>query len=320
MARPAILIAVDGPQAAEWADALRESLDRRGAPFELRAWPDTGEAADIAYACVWRPPHGLLAGLPNLRAIVNLGAGVDALLADPSLPRVPLMRAAHPDLTRRVVGYVVMHVLRHHGKQRLYEAQQRERVWRPHKHPSADEVGVGILGLGVIGAEAAAVLSRLGFRMAGWSRTPKEVPGIESFHGEAGLEPFLARTEILVCLLPSTPQTRGLLNLTLFRKLRRDGAAGGAFLVNAGRGRLQVDADIVAALDAGVLSEVTLDVFPQEPLPLDSPLWSHPRVTVTPHVAGDIAPRAFADHIVGQIERHARGLPMQDIIDREQGY
>jgi glyoxylate/hydroxypyruvate reductase A len=176
------------------------------------------------------------------------------------------------------------------------------------------------MGLGVIGGEAAAVLATLGFGVAGWSRTPKSLPGVETFHGDTGLDPFLTRTEILVCLLPSTPQTNGLLNLALFRKLKRDGAAGGAFLVNAARGKLQVDADIIAALDHGTLAAATLDVFPQEPLPASSPLWTHPKVTLTPHVAGDISPEAFADQIIEQVERFERGLPMEATVDRARGY
>ncbi len=317
MSRNAILVAINGTQAGDWIPLLRQRVKNH----DLRIWPDeTGNASDIAYAFVWNPPRGLLAGLPNLKAIVNIGAGVDALLSDPTLPRVPIARAAHPDLTRRVVGYVVLQVLAHHNRSRLYDAQQRERVWQPHKHPSSDEVAVGIMGLGVIGSEAAAVLARLGFRVAGWSRTPKTLPGIETFHGEAGLDAFLRRTEILVCLLPSTPQTSGLLNLVLFRKLKRDGAAGGAFLVNAARGKLQVDTDILAALDDGTLAAATLDVFPQEPLPASSPLWTHPKVTLTPHVAGDISPEAFADHIIAQVERFERGLPMEATVDRAQGY
>ena len=316
-AQNAVLVAVNGTQADDWIALLRQHVKAR----ELRVWPDAiGDTAGIAYAFVWNPPRGLLASLPNLKAVVNIGAGVDALLADPSLPRVPIARAAHPDLTRRVVGYVVLHVLAHHNRSRLYDTQQRERVWQPHKHPSSDEVAVGIMGLGVIGSEAAAVLARLGFRVAGWSRTPKTLPGIETFHGDTGLDAFLRRTEILVCLLPSTPQTNGLLNLALFRKLKRDGAAGGAILVNAARGKLQVDADIVAALDDGTLAAATLDVFPQEPLPASSPLWAHPKLTLTPHVAGDISPEAFADHIIAQVERFERGLPMEATIDREHGY
>lgn len=313
----AILVAVNGPQAGEWLAALRVHAKGR----ELRTWPDAiGRSGDIAYACVWNPPHGLLEKFPNLKAIVNLGAGVDHLLADPALPQVPLARVAHDDLTLRVTGYVVLHVLMNHRRQRLYDAQQRERVWRVHDQPAAGDVAIGIMGLGLIGAAAAGALSGLGFKVAGWSRTLKSLPGIEAFHGPAGLGAFLERTEILVCLLPRTRDTEGILNLALFRKLKRDGAAGGAFLINAGRGPLQVDADILAALDDGTLAGATLDVFPQEPLPPDSPLWSHPRVTITPHNAGDISPRVFAPHVIAQIERFERGLPLDNAVDRARGY
>jgi glyoxylate/hydroxypyruvate reductase A len=313
----AILVAVSGPQAGEWLDALRAHARGR----ELRVWPDAiGNPDDIAYACVWLPPHGLLAKFRNLKAIINLGAGVDHLLADPDLPTVPLARVSHPDLTMRVTEYVVLHVLMYHRRQRLYDAQQRERVWRVHDQPAAGEVAVGVMGLGAIGQDVAAALGRIGFIVAGWSRTSKTIAGVEAFHGQAGLDAFLARTEILVCLLPRTRDTEGLLNLALFRKLKRDGAAGGAFLINAGRGPLQVDADIVAALDDGMLAGCTLDVFPQEPLPPESPLWTHPKVTVTPHNAGDISPRVFAAHVIAQIERFERGLPLDNLIDRNRGY
>ena len=313
----AILVAVSGPQAGEWLSLLRAHAGGQ----DVRAWPDrVGEAADITYACVWMAPHGLLAGFPNLKAIINLGAGADHLLADPALPSVPIARVAHPDLTARVVEYVVLHVLMHHRRQRIYDAQQRERVWRVHDQPAASEVAVGVMGLGAIGHAAASALARLGFQVAGWSRSQHTVDGVATFHGTGGLAPFLARTEILVCLLPPTPQTEGLLNLALFRRLRRDGRAGGAFLINAGRGRLQVDADIIAALGEGTLAGATLDVFPQEPLPSASPLWSHPKVTITPHNAGDIAPRAFAAEIIAQIERFERGLPLDNLVDRQRGY
>jgi glyoxylate/hydroxypyruvate reductase len=274
----------------------------------------------IAYACVWLPPSGLLARLPNLKAIINLGAGVDRLLADPSLPDVPIARVAHADLTMRVVEYVVLHVLMHHRRQRLYDAQQRGRVWAVHDQPAAGEVAVGVMGLGVIGEAASHALAQLGFRVAGWSRTPKAIAGIECFCGQSALNAFLARTEILVCLLPQTPQTEGLLNLALFRNLKRDGAAGGAYLVNAARGRLHVDADILAALDEVTLAGATLDVFPQEPLPAESPLWVHPKVTITPHNAGDISPRVFAPHVMMQIEQFERGLALDNQIDRSRGY
>jgi glyoxylate/hydroxypyruvate reductase A len=312
-----VLLGFDGQEAGAWLAALRANAKGR----TIRVWPDAiGDPAGIAYACVWMPPRGLLAGLPNLKAIVNLGAGADHLLADPGLPDVPVSRVAHDDLTQRVTGYVVLHVLMHHRRQRLYDAQQHEKLWRAHHQPAAGDVAVGVMGLGAIGGEAADALWRLGFKVAGWSRTAKDVLGIETFHGQAGLDAFLARTEILVCLLPRTRETEGILNLALFRKLKRDGAAGGAFLINAGRGPLQVDADIVAALDEGALAGATLDVFAQEPLPPESPLWSHPKVTVTPHNAGDVAPAVFAPHVIEQIERFERGLPMENTVDRVRGY
>ena len=261
-----------------------------------------------------------LAACSNLKAIVNLGAGADRLLADPDLPRVPVARVAHADLTMRVTEYVVLHVLMHHRRQRLYAAQQRERLWRVHEQPVAGDVSVGVMGLGVIGSHACGALARLGFKIAGWSRTPKALDGVATFHGPAGFDAFLARTEILVCLLPRTRDTEGILNLALFRKLKRDGAAGGAFLINAGRGQLQIDADIVAALDQGTLTAATLDVFPQEPLPPESPLWTHPKVTITPHNAGDISPQAFAPQVIAQIERFERGLPLENVVDRARGY
>jgi len=316
MSGGAILVAVDGPQAAQWAELFRA----RGEGRPVRLWPEIGDASDVEIACVWRAPHGLLATLPNLRLIVNLAAGVDHLLADPNLPDVPIVRAAHADLSMRVTEYVVLHTLRYHRRQPLYEAQQRQRLWKEHPQPAASEVAVGIMGLGVIGTEAVRVLARIGFRVAGWSTSEKLVDGVETFHGPAGLDPFLARTEILICLLPLTKTTRGILNRSLFARLKRDGAAGGAFLINAGRGRLQIDGDILAALDDGTLSGATLDVFPHEPLPPESSLWAHPKATITPHNAGDILPDILVAEVMAQVARLDRGEPLLNVVDRTRGY
>ena len=198
--------------------------------------------------------------------------------------------------------------------------------WKPRNTQSgslarpASEVNVGIMGMGVLGRDAAAVLARIGFRVAGWSRSPRQLPGIETFHGAAGLDAFLARTEILVCLLPHTPGTEGILNLALLRKLERDGALGGAYLINAGRGKLQVDADILAALDEDALAGATLDVFPTEPLPAASPLWLNPKVTITPHNSAASVPEEVVAYIVRQIERFEAGHGMENVIDRASGY
>jgi len=314
---PAILLAITGMEPTPWVERFRTLAPHR----DIRLWPQRiGEAADIAYACVWQPPYGLLAGFPRLQAIFSLGAGVDHVLADPDLPAVPVVRIVDADLTMRMTEYVALHVLMHHRRQRRYDAQQRERIWHEHVQPPASDVAVGVMGLGVLGRDAVAVLRRLGFRVAGWSRTPKTLPGIETFHGADGLDVFLRRTEILVCLLPATPATQGILRLDLFRKLERDGSAGGAYLINAGRGTLQIDADILAALEEGSLAGATLDVFPTEPLPVASPLWTHAKVTITPHNAAASDPRPLVANILRQIDRFEAGLPLEHVIDRAAGY
>jgi glyoxylate/hydroxypyruvate reductase len=312
----AILLAVTGLDPTPWADRLRTLAPNR----DVRLWPQLGDPTEISYACAWQAPRGLLAGLPRLKAIFSLGAGVDHVLSDPDLPDVPVVRIVDPDLTMRMTEYVVLHVLMHHRRQRRYDAQQRERIWREHDQPPASRVDLGVMGLGVLGSDAASVLYRIGFRVAGFSRTPKRLGGVDTFHGDDGLDAFLRRTEILVCLLPATPATRGILRLELFRKLKRDGAAGGAYLINAGRGALQVDADILAALDEGSLAGATLDVFPTEPLPSESPLWTHPKVTITPHNAAVSDPDALAANLLRQIERLEAGLPLEHVVDRAMAY
>jgi glyoxylate/hydroxypyruvate reductase A len=312
-----ILLAIIGWDPKDWDQRFRIAAPQH----DIRMWPErVGDPDDINYACVWRPPHGVLASFRNLKAIFTLGAGVDDVLTDPQLPQVPIVRIVDSDLTMRMTEYVVLHVLKYHRKQRLYEEQQRERLWRDHDQPSAGEVAVGVLGLGVLGSHAALALQRLGFRVAGWSRTAKALPGVETFSGHVGLESFMRRTEILVCLLPATPATRGLLNLDMFRRLKYDGVLGGGYLINAGRGALQVDADIIAALEEGTLKGATLDVFPTEPLSVASPLWLHPKVTITPHNAGWSAPRAIVGNILRQIDRVELGIPLDNIVDRKRGY
>ena len=312
-----ILLAIMGWDPKGWEQRFRALAPQQ----DIRVWPGAvGNPAGIRYACVWKPPAGLLAGFPNLKAIFSLGAGADDLMADPKLPDVPVVRIVDPDLTMRMTEYVVLHVLMCHRRQRLYDAQQRERVWHEHSQPVAGEVVVGIMGLGVLGASAAQMLQRIGFKVAGWSRTPKALPGIETFHGARELEPFLHQSEILVCLLPATPATRGIINLDLLRKLRKHGALQGAYLINAGRGSLQVDADILAALEEGSLAGAALDVFPTEPLPIESPLWGHPKLTITPHNAAQAVPQTLAMSVLQQIDRMELGQAPENTIDRAIGY
>jgi glyoxylate/hydroxypyruvate reductase len=313
----AILLAI-----IDWDPKGWDQIFRTLAPqHDIRLWPEhTGDPGEVAYACVWKPPPGLLADYKNLKAVFSLGAGVDDILTDPQVPDVPVIRVVDADLTMRMTEYVLLHVLTYHRHQWVYEQQQRVRMWRDHEQPAANDVSVGVMGLGELGRAAAVALQRVGFRVHGWSRTQKLLPGIETFYGTTGLEPFLRRSEILVCLLPSTPATRGILNLDTFRRLKFNGALRGAYLINAARGDLQVDADIIVALEDGTLSGATLDVFPTEPLPVTSPLWTHPKVTVTPHNAAQSSPRAIVANILRQIERFEVGMPLDHIVDRNRGY
>jgi len=278
------------------------------------------DPADIHYAAVWKPAHGELAAFPNLRVIFNLGAGVDALMADRSLPNVPLVRVAVDDLTQRMTEYVVLHVLMHHRQELYLRACQREQRWEPRSQWPASAISVGIMGLGTLGADAAAALQRLGFRVSGWSRSQKQIEGIECFYGGAQLDAFLQRTNILVCLLPLTPDTRHVLNRGLFSKLNRDSPMGAPVLINAGRGGLQDEADILQCLDDGTLGAASLDVYANEPLPIDSPFWMHPNIVLTPHNAADTDPDEISKYVARQIERFEAGGALENVVDSARGY
>ena len=283
--------------------------------------PDaTFDPADVHYAAVWKPEQGELAAFANLRVIFNLGAGVDALMADSSLPRVPLVRVAVGDLTARMTEYVVLHVLMHHRQEPYLRASQREKRWAPKFQWPASAISVGIMGLGTLGANAAEALRCLGFRVSGWSRSPKAIDGVECFHSEVQLDAFLQRTDILVCLLPLTPDTRHILNRRLFTKLNRNSPIGAPVVINAGRGGLQNEADILQCLDDGTLGAASLDVFANEPLPADSPFWSHPKVVLTPHNAADTDPDAISRYVADQIERFEAGGRLENVVDPARGY
>jgi glyoxylate/hydroxypyruvate reductase len=276
--------------------------------------------AEVQYAAVWKPVPGELAAFPNLRVIFNLGAGVDALIADSSLPKVPLVRVAVGDLTGRMTEYVVLHVLMHHRQELYLRASQRERRWAPRYQWPAGAISVGIMGLGTLGAAAAQALRHLGFRVVGWSRSRKQIDGIESFHGHAQLEAFLQRSDILVCLLPLTPDTRHILNRGLFANLNRNSPLGAPVLINAGRGGLQNEADILGCLDDGTLGAASLDVYATEPLPPDSPFWNHPKVVLTPHNAADTDPDEISKYVARQIERFETGGTLENVVDPKRGY
>jgi glyoxylate/hydroxypyruvate reductase len=278
------------------------------------------DAAAIHYAAAWKPVPGELAAFPNLRVIFNLGAGVDALMADASLPKVPLVRVSVSDLTSRMTEYVVLHVLMHHRQEPYLRASQRAKRWAPKAQWPASAISVGIMGLGTLGANAAGALKHLGFRVAGWSRSVRQIDGIDCFCGREQLDAFLRRTDILVCLLPLTPDTRHILNRGVFAKLNRDSPLRAPVLINAGRGGLQNEADILQCLDDGTLGAVSLDVFVQEPLPADSPFWTHPNIVLTPHNAADTDPDEISKYVARQIERFEAGGALENVVDPKRGY
>jgi glyoxylate/hydroxypyruvate reductase A len=307
----ALLFYSTSDSASRWKAALATAIPE----LDVRVWPEIGDAREIRYALVWRPPEGLLASLPNLGLVLSLGAGVDHIFADPKLPAVPVARLVDPHMVEAMSEYVLLQVLRLHRQDVFYMAQQRRGEWLEHVQPNAGERRVSILGLGMFGSDAARKLAALGFDVAGWSRTEKRLPGIVSFHGPEGLDALLARTDILVCLLPLTAETEGILSASLFARLPR-----GAAIVNAGRGAHLVEEDLIPALDSGQLSAAVLDVFRTEPLPMTHPFWRHERIVVTPHVAAATNPATASLVVADNIRRARAGEQIRDVVDPARGY
>ncbi len=314
--KPHILIASGPWDAKPWAAAVGAIAPGR----PVRIWPDLPDPGGVAYVLAWNPPAAALRGLPNLKAIFSLGAGVEHIMFLPGLPDVPVVRIVSRNLTQRMTEWVALQVLLHHRRQRAYDRQQRARIWKELPQPAATDVRVGVMGLGVLGSDAATALKGLGFLVAGWTRRPRASADIETFSGAAGLDLFLARTDILVCLLPLTNETRGILSMELFQRLARDGPLGGPVLINAGRGGLQVEPDVVAAVRDHVLIGASLDVFASEPLDPSSPLWAMDNVVITPHCAAWSDPAELSRQILDQIAAVEAGRPLRNVVDRSAAY
>jgi len=309
-----LLLHLSDVDEARWAAAYGAALPgvtivRQGEPFDPAA---------IDYIFVWKPKADAFDGLRNLKAVLSLGAGVDALLKHPRLPQVPIVRFVDTDLTQRMSDYVVAQVTMHQRLGTRFRRDQAARHWTQHYPPAAGETNVGIMGLGVLGADAAHKLAGLGFGVLGWSRTPRQVEGVRTFSGDE-LDAFLGETDILCCLLPLTPDTTGILNYSLFKKLRRK-LDGGPVIVNAARGGHQIEVDIVRALGDGTLGAASLDVFQIEPLPADSPLWELDNAYLTPHIAAISNIDAGVRYFAAIIRDHEAGKPLPNVVDRTRGY
>jgi len=297
-------------EGAAWQKALAAALP--GATIAV--WPET--STDPDYALVWKPPPELFARVRPARAIFNLGAGVEVLLSTPSLPEgVPIIRLEDAGMAVQMAEYVTLAVLSAYRETAAYSAQQREGLWQPRPRLAKAEFGVGILGFGVLGQAVATDLARFGFPLSAWSKTRKDVPGVRSFSGQAELFVFLASARVLVCFLPSTRETRDLLNRATLSRLPR-----GAWLVNVARGPIVVDDDLIALLDEGHLAGATLDVFREEPLPRGHPFWHHPRITLTPHTSAVTVVEDSIAQVVDKIRRLERGEPVTGVVDRARGY
>jgi glyoxylate/hydroxypyruvate reductase A len=283
--------------------------------LDFRVWPQAGKLEDIEYLIAWQAPRDLIGALPRLKVMFSSGAGVDHVDFSAVPPHVPLVRMVEPGIINGMVEYVSLAVLALHRDFFDYVALKAESRWNPIEVAPASARTIGVMGLGSLGCAVLQRLATYGFQLRGWNRSARTIDGVRTFVGDGELRPFLEGCDVLVCLLPLTAATRGILNGKLFSAL-----PAGASLVNVGRGPHLVESDLLAALDSGRLSRAILDVTDPEPLPAGHPFWTHPRVFVTPHVASMTQPETAAPILLENIRRHQRGEPLVGVVDRGRGY
>lgn len=311
---PALILALKTGRLppSDWIEAFAAKMPE----LEVRFWPDCGDRSEVDVLFTTRIPRGEVATFPNLKFVVLLAAGADRFLADPDIPaELPIVRAFNAEMALTMKAWVVYQVIRHHREMPQYEADQRAHRWDRRRVVPPRCVRVGVMGLGQLGGAAARALVDLGYDVAGWSRGGRGIEGVEDFIGPAGLTRFLARSDILIAILPFTTETEGLLDSRAFTALPE-----GAFFINCGRGELVIEADLLAAVDSGHLSGAALDVFRTEPLPPDHPFWDHPKVAVTPHNASTASAWDAVDIVIENIRRYQAGEPLLATVDREAGY
>ena len=306
-----ILYRSDAARAPAWVRYFAEHAP----DLDFRVWPDAGDLDEVEYLIAWQAPADFIAQLPRLKVFFSSGAGVDHVDFSAIPPHVPIVRMVEPGIIDGMVEYVSLCVLALHRDFFDYLQAKAARSWAPLKVLPASARTIGVMGMGSLGSAVLQRLASYGFELRGWNRSRRELPGVESFAGAEQLQPFLAGCDVLICLLPLTPATRGILNRELFSRL-----PAGAALINVGRGSHLVDADLLEALDSGQLSRAILDVTEPEPLPVEHPFWAHPRVFLTPHVASMTQPESAAPILLENLRRHQRGEPLEDAIDRSRGY
>ncbi len=292
-----------------WVAALAQHCP----DLTVHVWPETGPVEDVEFVLSWAADPGVIASFPNLLAVFSLGAGVDHIIGDPTVPsHLPVARMIDPSLTLAMVQFVTLAVLSHARGYRQLLEQQAHAKWA---RPVVGQPRVGIMGMGGLGSACAQALTGLGFACHGWSRSPKQVPNVPCYAGDAGLPEFLAQSDILVCLVPATPSLVGILGRKTFDALPK-----GAYLINVGRGEHLDESDLLDALASGQLSGAWLDVFSKEPLACDHAFWRHPAITVTPHVASATVPATAASHVAENVRRARAGEPLAGQVNRTLGY
>ncbi len=307
----ALLYKADPVRGERW-----KALFAEHAPdIEWRAWPDIGDPADIKYLAAWQAPEDLQTVLPNLQVLFALSAGVDQLDLSRIPPSLPVVRLLDPGITQGMCEYASFAVLALHRDMLRYRQQQMARCWQAHLLHPAHQRRVGVMGLGTQAQQILATLQPLGFALKGWARSAHRIAGVECFAGREQLPAFLSQCDIVMCVLPLTEQTRGILNREFFRQLPR-----GAALINMGRGGHLVEEDLLEALDSGQLSGAVLDVVQNEPAPADHPFWGHPQILLTPHIAAMTQPDSAFAVLLENIRSFERGESMSGQIDRDKGY
>jgi glyoxylate/hydroxypyruvate reductase A len=297
------------------SQAFRDEFKEQLPDLPIRFWPEAGELKDIEYLAFMHPDFNLLPAFPNLKAMFSRAAGVEDIAKHPKLPKVPLGKVEPPGGDPMMTEYVIMHVLRLHRDMPGYQSAQANREWRRVPIARPEQRRVGFLGFGMMATAPALVLQSLGFKVSGWVRSPRQAAEVPLFHGRDQLAPFLAQTDIAVCLLPLTPETEGIFCASTFAMMPR-----GAMLVNVGRGKHVVDKDLIAALDSGQLSYAALDALWPEPLPPDNPLWLHPKVTIMPHVARRPTVAQLVTEVAANIRSLETGGRLLQEVDVTRGY
>lgn len=299
-----------------WFKGLIAKLEQRKPDIDLRVWPTYVNAEDIDVILAWQPPKGIMQTFPNLKLIMSLGASADTILDDEKLPKnIPIVRLVTPTKSLQMAEYVTLAVLLFQRRFLKYLSFQKQQNWELLLARDACSFKVGIMGLGVLGLAVSQKLIAMGFPVRGWSRTPKSFSNIECFHGHKQLNSFLSQCSALVCLLPVTSETKGILCRETF-----DALPDGTFLINVGQGRHVIEADLLSALDSGKVAGACLDVFESEPLPQNHRFWNHPNVIVTPHISAPGSLYDVANCVIDTLTNFDQEQPLKYEIDRIKGY